>query len=181
MSQKIIAVVGVSGVGKSTFLRRLQCKVEFQHLQASDVIRQQINQKENKNFSAEVLRYANIDENQSFLISGFERLRDPNALIVILDGHTVIDSPNGFIDIDAYVFKAIGVTHIVCLAEDPYEILSRRAADSVRVRPDRSLRYIEEYQLHAQGVGYKISLSLGVPYTVLSSGCLGWMDHILKS
>ncbi|PMW76648.1 adenylate kinase, partial [Pseudomonas sp. FW306-1C-G01A] len=64
MSQKIIAVVGVSGVGKSTFLKKLQSKVEFQLLQASDVIRQQIQNKENQHLNAEVLRHANIDENQ---------------------------------------------------------------------------------------------------------------------
>lgn len=180
MSQKIIAVVGVSGVGKSTFLKKLQSKVGFQHLQASDVIRQQIQHKENQHLNAEVLRHANIDENQRFLISGFDRLRDPNALIVILDGHTVIDSPSGLVDIDAIVFKSMGVTHLVCLVEDPCEILRRRTSDIARARPDRSLSYLEKYQFHAQSVGFKISLSLGIPFTVLSSGCLEWVEHIIK-
>lgn len=180
MNQKIIAVVGVSGVGKSTFLKELQSKFGFQHLQASDVIRQQIQHKENQSLSAEVLRHANIDENQSFLISGFDRLRDPNALIVILDGHTVIDSPSGLVDVGAVVFRSIGVNHLVCLVEDPCEILRRRTSDIARTRPDRSLSYLEKYQLHAQHVGFKISLSLGIPFTVLSSGCLEWVEHIIK-
>jgi len=180
MTHKIIAVVGVSGVGKSTLLKKLQSKFSFQHLQASDVIRQQKQYKKNQSLSAEALRQSNIDENQSFLISGFEHLRDPNAQIVVLDGHVVIDSPTGLVDIDSAVFKSMGVTHLVCLVEDPHEILRRRKSDIARARPERSLNYIEQYQVHAQGVGFKISLSLGIPFTVLSTGCLEWMDHILS-
>lgn len=179
MTQKIIAVVGVSGVGKSTFLRNLKDQVNFQHLQASEIITRQMLELNQVQCDSEFLRYANIDNNQALLVSGFKRLCDPEAQIVILDGHTVIDTPGGLVDIDSLVFQEIGIVHLVCLAENPYEIVRRRQADFSRSRPNRSLIQIEQYQNQAQIRGFQIALSLKIPFTILPSDCLVGMKAIL--
>ena len=39
MTQPVVALLGLSGVGKSTILRKLAAHIAFQHLQASAIIK----------------------------------------------------------------------------------------------------------------------------------------------
>ena len=168
MKQLTIALLGVSGVGKSTLLRRLAEVANFQHLQASALIRSAREALEAREIEPDMLRHSNIDENQKLLILGFERAIDPTTEIVILDGHSVIDTPQGLTPISPLVFGALGVEQLIFLAQSPSTIVQRRELDESRNRPARSVLGLEKHQDAALTNSLKICLHLRIPLTVLS-------------
>ena len=178
---RLVGLLGISGVGKSTLLKKLSDPLSFQHLQASTLIKEGRQIAESVAVSIDNLRNANIDENQHFLTSGFLKAVDPKAEIVILDGHSVIDTPSGLVPIEATVFAKLGITKIIFLADDPTEIFSRRSGDSSRGRPERTIDELRQYQDAAILNACKICLELGVPLIVVSPSQQGYISHVLSS
>ena len=170
MSQRIIAVAGVSGVGKSTFIKNISIELEVQHLQASFLIKEAARERDLKGLEQDALRDLDIDENQALLIHGFNKHKDKSA-VVVLDCHTVIDTLNGLVAISPVVFKEIGVSHMIILTDDPAVILSRREKDQGRSRPKRNEFEIESYQYNSILQGYKISQEIEIPLTICKVSC----------
>jgi adenylate kinase len=73
MKQHVVALFGISGVGKSTLLREISDLVAFQHLEASALIRKGREAAGARDISTDTLRQLNIGENQQLLISEFRR------------------------------------------------------------------------------------------------------------
>jgi adenylate kinase len=174
MTQRTVALLGVSGVGKSTILRMLSTKIEFQHLQASALIKEGRQAKD-----SDSLRLSDIDDNQRFLIAGFHRSVDPRSRLVLLDGHSVIDTPTGLVPIDIGVFSAIGIQQIICLIDDPEVIERRRANDTSRNRPQRDAGELKSYQDTALLHSAAISMKLAIPLHVLAPSQLGWLLRLI--
>jgi adenylate kinase len=161
-------MLGVSGVGKSTLLGKLAEVADFQHLQASALIRSAREDLEAREIVPDMLRHSNIDENQKLLMLGFERAVDSAAEIVILDGHSVIDTPQGLTPISPLVFGVLAVEQLIFLSENPSTIAQRRELDKSRNRPARSVLELEWHQDAALTNLLKICLHLRIPLTVLS-------------
>lgn len=166
---RTIAVVGISGVGKSTFLFELQKTVRFQLLTASSLIKDQKRAIEQGSLTSEELRLANIGDNQLLLVDGFHRKRDIGAEIVVLDGHTVVDTPNGLIEISSDIFNKIGIETFIFLMERPELIADRRAGDSDRTRPNLSVEKLQQHQNLALTVAARAALTMRVPLIVITS------------
>lgn len=162
MNQSVLLVTGVSGVGKTTVIDKYRKIHDFQYLSASTLI-SNASGISHSSESGERLRTSDIDENQIKLLDGFHESRDPERNCVVVDGHTVIDSPSGFIYIDPKIFQEMNATCIVTLVGSPVEILDRRKYDRSRVRPERSLEQIENYQREAILHASLISWELGIP------------------
>ncbi len=177
--QKTIFVAGVSGVGKTTFLKSLACRTEFQHLTASQIIKDQKRHIKSQGMTSEELRLANIGDNQKVLIDGFHRQKTPQIGLIIIDGHTVIDTPEGLVEIEGSVFKRLGIDHFIFLKENPAEILKRRQADLSRERPLVHAELIEEHQAISFSVTAKIAETLSVPLTPLNTNQFDNALHIL--
>jgi adenylate kinase len=131
--KRIIAITGVSGVGKSTFVRSLAMTVPLEHLQASTLIQ------EGRNAAGEMviqdqLRLVDLDENQRFLVAGFRLATASKRGFIILDAHTIIEKGNEIIPIDAGIFGAVGISTMIFLEDDPAAIADRRRGDASRVR-----------------------------------------------
>jgi adenylate kinase len=163
MTRQVVALTGISGVGKSTVLRALSASISFQHLQASALI------KEGRHASGDVavthdqLRLVDIDENQQFLIRGFRLNAGVSTSLVILDGHTVIERDTGLTRIDARVFGAIGIDRMIFLADDPETVGRRRLKDTSRKRPVLSVDGLRLLQEEAEGHAVAICGALGIP------------------
>jgi adenylate kinase len=71
MRQRIVAVTGVSGVGKTTCLNFVAKRIGFQHLQASALIQSARASQSVLPVSHDDLRKQDIDQNQALLLSGF--------------------------------------------------------------------------------------------------------------
>lgn len=163
--RQVIAFVGISGVGKSFFLKRAITDQHAVVVSASKIIAEQ-RERQGEVAVHDELRLANLDTNQSLLVQGFRQLREDSKPI-ILDSHTLIDAPAGEVEVPAEVFAHLGVTDFVVLVDDPVAILARRDGDSGRSRPKRSVEEITSHQRRASEVAAKICGQLNLPITVI--------------
>lgn len=161
----VIALAGLSGVGKSTLLENARRRLVFEHLQASDLIKAEKQEHQGKPVAHD-LREGNIDDNQALLISGFMR-RAPEEGLIVLDGHTIIDTPDGLVEISPSVFSAIDVSRFVVLVDDAEKIALRRLSDTRRARPSRSPQELAEHQERSVLAAYRAALALRVPLFIV--------------
>lgn len=169
MTRTIVALFGISGVGKTTLARAVRELVpNMLHLQASELMRAALGQ------SSEALRTApsdTIDRNQLVLIEAFriEQNRHPDAPI-LFDGHSLIDTPGGLVDISAEVILALTPSHIVFLRDEPAQILARREEDRNRTRPPRTTLQIAESQSRALNNAQAYAETGKLPFLLLQPG-----------
>ena len=166
MTPPVIAVAGLSGVGKTTLLSRVTPTIKVQVLQASSLIREGRAQLGDA-MAADTLRQRNIEENQQLLLRGFEAKADAAARIIALDCHTVIELPEGTKRIGPNVFAGLRLSAMIFLTDDPAKIASRRAADTSRQRPATSLDRLVAVQGEAKEQARAICDALGIPLTLI--------------
>jgi adenylate kinase len=167
MIRRIVAVTGLSGVGKSTVIKALAVSNLFEHLQASTLIKEGRHASGGNAPTQDQLRFVDIDENQQFLIRGFEIKTSVSTGLVILDGHTVIEQNDALIRIDARVFGAVGIDSMIFLNDDPETIAKRRHNDKTRSRPVASIDKLRLIQEIAQHHANEICRDLDVPLHIL--------------
>lgn len=165
MNQKIIAVTGVSGVGKTTFLHHLAELIDFQHVTGGSLIATAC---EAAPEARDVIRYADLDENQRLLIEGFVLTRDPNSNLIIIDGHVVIDDGNRLSEISSEVFRALGVSVMVHLESEPERIAANRGGDTSRSRPTYPLDILEHHQGVSRAQAQAVADILGIPFHIVT-------------
>lgn len=162
MKQRTIAFVGISGVGKSTFLRSAAKKIAFLHLTAGSLIGR------GRESERDCLRLQNIDENQRLLVAGFKIAKNSTDELVVIDCHVIIDAGNGLQVISADVFAALGVAAIVHLEAEAMQILTNRGSDKSRDRPILSVNELEAHQVTSRNVALDIARSLAIPFRSFS-------------
>ena len=178
MTQQIIALAGISGVGKTAFLNRLAQSVDFQHVTGGSLIAAaRAAPPENR----DAIRYADLDENQQFLIEGFALTRDPNAKIVVMDGHAVIDDGQRLSEIPCGVFEALDISVMVHLEGDPEQIVANRRKDTSRSRPSYSVGVLEQHQEFSRAHANLIADVLNIPFYVVTHNDIDLLVGILKS
>lgn len=143
MSQRVIAFTGISGVGKTTFLSKLADLAAFQHVTGGSLIAAACDAAPD---DRDTMRHADLDENQRLLIEGFALARDPNAELIIMDGHVAVDSGKGLTKLSSDVFKALDVMAMVHLEAEPTRISKNRSQDTSRSRPRYDTETIRQHQ-----------------------------------
>jgi adenylate kinase len=161
---KVIAVVGVSGVGKSTLLAEVFSESHFLHLEASQLIRSEMDKSAQ---TPEDLRLGPVISNQEYLIGGFKRATAGYEGLVVLDGHSVIDTPHGLVKIPAKVFAEMGVSQIIVIQETPSLIYERRRKDMKRRRPSRSIDELAQYQRVSVSWASEIGRQISCPVSLI--------------
>lgn len=169
MCQEVAFLAGISGVGKTTFLKMLSASSDFQSLTASSIIKDQQKYEALRAQSSEDLRQGDISDNQRLMASGFERLRDKSKKLVIVDGHTIIASPSGIVKLNHEVFEPLALSRMVFLYENASLILERRIGDIGRERPQISIDEIKEHQSLALTQAADIANILGICLGVFNS------------
>lgn len=168
MSRRV-ALLGLSGVGKTTLLMRLSGKLAFTHLEASRLIKAEQARRSVSAQSSETLRTGPVLDNQALLIAGFQREARSIDGAIVFDGHSVVDGGNGLIEIPAEVFAALELNAICILQATPAEILARRQSDSTRLRPARSAEVIAAHQKIATKVARAIAEQLNLPFALIGN------------
>jgi len=124
---KVVAVVGIYGVGKSRIVDCAGRRVPLLHLKASDLIKARLAQPQ----TSEQLRRGAVLANQQLMLEEFAaRVAASDQSTVIFDGHSLIDTPAGLLEIPLAVFVAIKPDLIVFIEDVPETIHARRAADT---------------------------------------------------
>ena len=164
-----IALLGLSGVGKSTMLGALATQLTFTHLEASRLIRAEQARRSLAPQSSEALRIGSVLDNQALLIAGFEHEAALTDLPIIFDGHSVIDGREDLIEIPAEVFAALGLDAICFLRAEPSDILARRQNDTARLRPARTVEALGEHQEQAIAVAMTIADRLDCPFSLITN------------
>jgi adenylate kinase len=160
----VVAVLGLSGVGKSRLVRLAAAKRDLFHLSASDLIKARLAH------TSEELRKGAVLDNQALMLSEFaDRVAAAGDTPVVFDGHSIIDTPAGLLDIPLAVFQAIDPAAIVYITADPKVIEQRRCGDSGRVRPQRSADDLANHQALALARARYFAAELGIPFHVLTS------------
>lgn len=167
---KVIAIVGISGVGKSTLIRQVQARQPLLHLQASDLIKaEQLRQRSNAS-SSEELRLGPVLDNQQLLISGFFAAIVGFAGLIVFDGHAVIFGESTATEIPSTVFGRIGCQAIIVIEAEPTTIRAQRMRDVARPRPDVTEAELARQQAHAKDVAAKIAAEFAIPFHCIASG-----------
>lgn len=161
MKQRVVAFTGISGVGKTTFLKELAKQVSFQHLTGGSLIAaaRQTGPSQRDN-----LRHANLDENQQLLIDGFLVKRDSQAALIVMDGHVVIDDGNSLAKLPSEIFHALGTSLMVHLEADPVRIAANRSRDTSRSRPNLPPEKLLQQQSASNAHARSISHDLGIGF-----------------
>lgn len=162
-----VALLGLSGVGKSTLIGRVAVHTPLLHLQASSLIKAEQQHRTQAPDSSETLRTGPVLENQALMIAAFERLTRTTILPVVFDGHSLIDSRDGLLEIPSTVFAALSLDAIAFLAADPANIFERRRLDAGRERPARDLVTLAQHQSLAETVARRIANDIGRPFHLL--------------
>jgi adenylate kinase len=168
----ITAVFGISGVGKSWLIGQLLEKHDLVHVQASVLMREAKAKLLNRSVDSEELRTGKVVDNQAMLIEAFEALRLEENRDIIFDGHNLIDSDQGFVEIPIEVIKALKPSSIVVIVDDPDAIAARRAADTGRVRPARKAAELQNYQDLVIRIARDHAARLQIPFTKIRSGAM---------
>lgn len=93
--------------------------------------------------------------------------RAPEEGLIVLDGHTIIDTPDGLIEISPSVFSAINVSRFVVLVDEVEKIALRRLSDTRRMRPARSHEELAEHQQRSVLSAYRAAIALSVPLFIV--------------
>ena len=161
MSAHVVAFAGISGVGKTTFLRSLGRHVSFQHLTGGSLISAARRTADNER---DTLRHANLDENQRLLIQGFALKRDEFAQLIIMDGHVVIDADDKFQKVAISVFEDLGIRMMVHLESDPALIVINRSQDLARSRPVHSVEVLSQHQQISRQYAEEVAARLDIEF-----------------
>lgn len=164
MSQRVYALTGISGVGKTTFLSAVKKFIEFQHLTGGSLIAKA---REASIEDRDDLRKLDVDENQMLLLSGFRISRDPNAECVIFDGHVVIDTGNAIESIQTEVFRQLDIHAMVHLEAEAMDIVRNRQFDRSRSRPEHSQDVLSQHQQMSRARAREVAEALGIEFLIV--------------
>jgi adenylate kinase len=175
---KIVCVFGVSGVGKSTMLRRFVAqRPDWLHVIASDVLQQLAAEDTESLLTSES---PTILENQFRLIEAINvvRLRDPNKKL-LLDAHNVIDTGRALYQIPSNIIKNLSPDLIVCIWDDVKAIQQRSESAIDKIRPRRSLAQWAAYQKEVLETCKNYQSDLAIGCELIQSGDLDFLTKVL--
>lgn len=141
-----IGLFGLSGVGKTYLASKfVERRTDFVLTRASKLIKEG-----NQEIRYNYLDECKVNRNQIALIKGFELFKKnhPNQNIII-ELHNLIETPNGPIIIEHYVFDELELDAVCFIARSPKDILIQRKLDETRERSSVSELDIDSYQCKA--------------------------------
>ncbi|MGR3440066.1 MAG: AAA family ATPase [Paracoccus sp. (in: a-proteobacteria)] len=181
MTRRVGIVTGISGVGKTSLLKKVATAIPMQVLSASSLIRNSLAQTEEQNTPQDRLCARDIDDNQAAMLKAFKRYANPDTILIVLDAHVVVDTPNGLTRVGSDVFREINADFVVFVKDEPRKIHTNRERDGSRSRPKRSVESLAKYQDIAIAAARDLSKDLSIPIYFVDGGDGNALSEILKN
>jgi adenylate kinase len=143
---KVIAVFGLSGVGKSWMISRYAAATNVSHIQASRLMRDAKAALVGGPVTSENLRRGPVLDNQSLLTDAFAKVLATEARSIIFDRHCLIDAGEQPIEIPVDVIRQLQPSGIILVHAPADEIVRRRESDGARDRPVRTAEILAAQQ-----------------------------------
>ncbi len=159
----LIFLGGVHGVGKTSMCADVVEKFDLKVVGASAIIRAE------REYPSSDTRtsVANVGGNQGLLVRGVHRLVTDAPGRYLMDGHFALRTFAGSIEeIGAEVFKAIGVSGLICLFDDPAAIAQRLAARDGVVPKVSAIAELQSAELRSAEL---VSRTLGLRLKVVQA------------
>jgi adenylate kinase len=167
---KVVAVFGLSGVGKSWMISRYTNAANVAHIQASKLMRDAIAAQEAMMVTSEDLRSGPVLNNQNMLTDAFAKVRASEARPIIFDGHCMVDSGEQPIEIPIEVISRLQPSGIILVYAPAAEIVSRRESDTSRQRPARTSSALSAQQDRCVVICTDYADRLGIGFDQVRSG-----------
>jgi adenylate kinase len=164
---RVVAVFGLSGVGKSWQISRFASANPVVHVQASQLLREAKAAISGNVTTSEELRIGTVLDNQALLIRPFSEIISDAVQPIIFDGHCVVDNGNQLVEIPVEVIAALSASFV---QSQPGRIVERRLKDITRTRPPRSVEEIELHQNLAMSVCAEYAKRLRIDLHVVHAG-----------
>jgi len=179
LGEPVLFVCGISGVGKTHLIR--QVLPELQHAvswTAGEMIGEA-----RENADPEYLRTLPQNEliqSQELLVRSFRRrLDETTAALILLDAHCVLDTEEGFFEIDTGVIRRLDPMAFIHIEDHVERILERRTADTRKRRPARNAEQLHDYQERSRRVCEAFALALHRPMIqIYSDDTVGFLAAI---
>lgn len=166
---------GVHGVGKTSMCAGVPEKFGLKVISASVIIRAERALPSSDSRTAVL----NVGGNQGLLVRGVHRLVTDAPGSYLLDGHFALRTLAGNIEeIDADVFKAIAVSELICLFDDPAAIAQRLSARDGVVHDAAAISELQAAELRS---AESVSLILGLGLKVVQAFDARTFDDILSA
>ncbi|MCY3621517.1 MAG: AAA family ATPase [Gammaproteobacteria bacterium] len=180
--RKVVAVFGLSGVGKSTTVAKVVAAAEglVASVNAGDLI----GRGRPDGRGAEGLRLLGAEEilrNQELLVEelAVERMA-PGPPVLLLDGHCVIDNGEELVPVPVGVVERLGVAAVVYLRGDAGVIRERRRWDGRRRRPDLDEARLSSQQESGLMACTSYAVELGLPMIVVTAAEYGLIVTLVE-
>lgn len=179
MKQRV-ALLGLSGVGKTTLVARVAEKLPVLHLQASNLIKTEQVHRAQLPGTSEALRLGPVIDNQALMITAFLRVAADSTLPIVLDAHSIIDGRDGIVEIPSEVFAALDLVAICFMADNPDVIAQRRLGDTGRERPIRTPEVLADHQELARAAAKRIATDIRCPFIAIRGDDIERMIQLLS-
>ena len=162
---RLTFVVGISGVGKTTIIRRfIKENTDYFHIEASTLIKQRINAKTSDQIR--VLPKEKILANQSILVEELSRYKEKYSQI-ILDGHLLINNSKELVPIPLNIVEQIAPQNIILIQGNPREIFSHRINNTYKNGSNQTVAEIEQVQNYLKYITVKYCKELCIKFDIL--------------
>ncbi len=164
---KIVVMVGIPGVGKTTLLSKMVENIKQHHKSVSvtsfGTLMFEIAKKDGLK-DRDDLRKLPLDQQQELQRITAEKIAEQTEQIVIIDTHAFINALEGYYPgLPEHVLRIIKPTNFVSISAKPEEIYSRRMKDSTRNRDKITLTVIKKELAIQSGMISACSVISGSP------------------
>lgn len=171
--KRILIVVGVPGVGKTTVIKKVEALLNKSGDKNSVVVFGTIMLSEAKKMGIsdrDDIRKLNVNEQKELQNKASDYIRTIKDEIIIVDTHLFIRTPSGFLPgIPENVIKKLKPTNLVLITASPEEIMERRATDNSRERDLISIEDINRELDLARSMISTISVLSSAPFEIVNN------------
>ena len=171
--KRILIVVGVPGVGKTTVIKKVEALLNKSGDKNSVVVFGTIMLSEAKKMGIsdrDDIRKLNVNEQKELQNKASDYIRTIKDEIIIVDTHLFIRTSSGFLPgIPENVIKKLKPTNLVLITASPEEIMERRATDNSRERDLISIEDINRELDLARSMISTISVLSSAPFEIVNN------------